>query len=111
MTNTKGTLAETIWCVTTIANVRTIINNNGQLMGIFTDGDLRRALDHRPDVNSVTIDTLMSPGGKTINIGTLAAESLGMMEQHRISTLVVIDDQEKVVGVAHLLSLLRAGLA
>ncbi len=89
----------------------TIINNNGQLMGIFTDGDLRRALDHRPDVNSVTIDTLMSPGGKTINIGTLAAESLGMMEQHRISTLVVIDDQDKVVGVAHLLSLLRAGLA
>lgn len=89
----------------------TVIGDDEQLLGIFTDGDLRRALDDRPDINSVTINTLMSPGGKTIGIGTLAAESLGMMEQHRISTLVVTDGQQRVVGVAHLLSLLRAGLA
>lgn len=108
----SATLAEALMEITAKGlGMTTVIDDDGHLMGIFTDGDLRRALDDRPDVNAVTIDALMSPGGKTINIGTLAAESLGLMEQHRISTLVVTDLQAQVVGVVHLLSLLRAGIA
>lgn len=89
----------------------TVVDPDGHLAGIFTDGDLRRALDTRPDVNSVQIGTLMSPGGKSIAAGHLAAEALGLMEENRISTLVVLDDSQRVTGVVHLLALLRAGLA
>jgi len=107
-----ATLADALMEITAKGlGMTTVIDDKGRLMGIFTDGDLRRALDDRPDVNAVTIDALMSPGGKTVNVGTLAAESLGLMEQHRISTLVVTDLQAEVVGVVHLLSLLRAGIA
>lgn len=108
----SATLADALMEITAKGlGMTTVLDNNGHLMGIFTDGDLRRALDHRPDINAVTIDAVMSPGGKTINVGTLAAESLGLMEQHRISTLVITDLKSQVVGVVHLLSLLRAGIA
>ena len=53
----------------------------------------------------------MSPGGKTVLQGHLAAEAMLIMEQNRISSLVVVDPQEQVRGVVHLLALLNAGIA
>jgi arabinose-5-phosphate isomerase len=89
----------------------TTISREGELLGIFTDGDLRRALDNRPDINEVRIGQLMSPGGRTLPEGTLAAKALGTMEQFRISSVVVTDANNHIKGVVQLLSLLKAGLA
>ncbi|MBA6412991.1 KpsF/GutQ family sugar-phosphate isomerase [Parahaliea sp. F7430] len=88
----------------------TVIDRDGQLAGIFTDGDLRRAIDLQVDINQTKIATLMTRGPKTAKPGMLAAEALRIMEENKITSLVVIDDG-RVVGVIHLMSLLQAGIA
>jgi arabinose-5-phosphate isomerase len=89
----------------------TVADENGNLAGVFTDGDLRRALDAGIDITSTPISQLMSPEVKSIHEGMLAAEALRLMEENKISTLVVESRTGQVVGVVHLLRLLRAGIA
>lgn len=88
----------------------TVVDEAGHLAGIFTDGDLRRAIDARIDINATAIDQLMSRGPKTVTPGMLAAEALRIMEENRITSLVVLDGAA-VVGVVHLMALLQAGIA
>jgi arabinose-5-phosphate isomerase len=104
-------LADALMEITAKGLGMTTIVEDGQLLGIFTDGDLRRTLETRPDINQIQIKELMSPGGKTVLQGHLAAEAMLIMEQNRISSLVVVDPQEQVRGVVHLLALLNAGIA
>jgi len=89
----------------------TVVDDNGGLMGVFTDGDLRRALDAKADLNSTPIGDLMSTSVKTVTSDMLAAEALRIMEENKISSLAVVDGDSRVTGVVHLLSLLRAGIA
>ena len=89
----------------------TVINDSGGLLGVFTDGDLRRALDAKTDLNSTAIAELMSTNVKTVTSEMLAAEALRIMEENKISSLAVIDRDSRLTGVVHLLSLLRAGIA
>ena len=89
----------------------TVVDAEGHLAGVFTDGDLRRAIDRQADINSVTIGELMSTGAKRVHTDTLAAEAMRIMEENEISTLVVSDDDENIVGVLHLKDLLHAGIA
>ena len=85
--------------------------DNGALQGVFTDGDLRRALDRRIDINASTIGALMSRNPATVSSGVLAAEALRIMEERHISALVVRDGAGDVAGVVNLLGLLEAGIA
>ena len=85
--------------------------DNGALQGVFTDGDLRRALDRRIDINASTMGALMSRNPATVSSGVLAAEALRIMEERHISALVVRDGAGDVAGVVNLLSLLEAGIA
>ena len=87
----------------------TVSNPDGTLAGIFTDGDLRRAIDHGIDIRNVTISDVMTKGCKTIAPGTLAAEALKVMEDSKINALVV-QDQGRTVGVINMHDLLRAGV-
>lgn len=89
----------------------TIVNDNGQLTGIFTDGDLRRALDKSGDIHNTPVHLVMTRGGKTIKPGTLAAEALQIMEKHKITSLLVMSEQNKLLGVLHMHDLLQAGVA
>ncbi len=89
----------------------TVVDDAGELVGIFTDGDLRRALDARTDINSTPMASLMTTHAKTIPPGMLAAEALRIMEENRISSLVVLDEAQSIAGVLHLMHLLRAGIA
>ncbi len=84
---------------------------DNSLLGVFTDGDLRRTLDQRIDINSTTIDSLMSRNPATVQKGMLAAEALRLMEERHISALVVMDDENRIAGVIQLLGLLEAGIA
>jgi arabinose-5-phosphate isomerase len=89
----------------------TVVGADGELAGIFTDGDLRRALDARIDINETAIEQLMHVGAKTATPDMLAAEALRIMEENEISSLVVLDPPGKIAGVIHLIHLLHAGIA
>lgn len=89
----------------------TIIGDDGSLSGIFTDGDLRRALDKRKDLHNTAIAELMTAQCKTIQADMLAAEALNIMENNNISTLVVIDKSNIPCAVVHIHTLIKAGLA
>ena len=87
-----------------------VLENDGSLAGIFTDGDLRRALDKGIDVRLASIDEVMTAHGKTVHAEMLAAEALKIMEDNKISALVVVDEKNRPVGAFNLGDLLRAGV-
>ncbi|GAB5414721.1 MAG: arabinose-5-phosphate isomerase KdsD [Congregibacter sp.] len=84
---------------------------NNALLGVFTDGDLRRAIDQRVDINTTPIRSVMTANPATIEPGMLAAEALRIMEERHISALVVMDSDKQLAGVITLLGLLEAGIA
>ena len=84
---------------------------DGHLAGIFTDGDLRRLLESRGvDALNMRIADVMTPNPKTIAPDSLAAEAVSLMENKKISVLVVVED-ERPVGMIHIHGLLQAGVA
>ncbi|MFJ7883623.1 KpsF/GutQ family sugar-phosphate isomerase [Pseudomonas sp. NPDC096917] len=87
-----------------------IVEEDGRLAGIFTDGDLRRTLDREIDIRNATIDSVMTPHGKTARAEMLAAQALKIMEDHKISALVVVDEEDRPVGALNMHDLLRAGV-
>lgn len=87
----------------------TVVDENGKLVGIFTDGDLRRSLDKNTDIQHTQINTLMSKNPKTIAPHVLAAEAFNLMETFKITALVVAD-HGKPVGIVHIHDILRAGV-
>jgi arabinose-5-phosphate isomerase len=89
----------------------TIVDEQGHLLGIFTDGDLRRAIDHNIDFHNTEIARQMTQNGKTIGKEMLAAEALRLMEDNQITALVVTDDDNIPIGIVHLHDLLKAGIA
>ena len=88
----------------------TVVNDSGQLLGIFTDGDLRRCLDAGIDISNATIEAVMTKSPRVVHKDTLAAEALNTMENCKITALVVEDDEQCPLGVLHMHDLLRAGL-
>lgn len=87
----------------------TTVQEHGQLIGIFTDGDLRRAFDKDLDIRQLTIKDIMTKGGKHTSPNLLAASALKQMEDYKITSLVVKQD-EQVVGVLTMHNLLQAGV-
>ena len=88
----------------------TVVDSDAQLIGVFTDGDLRRAVDRGTDINAATVSELMSPQPKTVHDSILAAEALKVMEDNSITALIVEDDQHHPIAVLHLHDILRAGV-
>lgn len=89
----------------------TVTESDGRLLGVFTDGDLRRLLDHGADFRNTPISEVMHRQPRTISADALAAQAMNLMEDNKISTLVVTDTNHRVTGALHLHDLLRAGLA
>ena len=89
----------------------TVVDEDDKLKGVFTDGDLRRAIEGQRDLQQTSLETVMTEMPRTISEDLLAAEALGMMERHRISSLVIVDGALSVQGVVTLLSLLKAGIS
>ncbi|HEY1139471.1 MAG TPA: KpsF/GutQ family sugar-phosphate isomerase [Lysobacter sp.] len=86
-----------------------IVDGDGRLLGLFTDGDLRRALDdHEVDVRNTRIADVMTRSPKTIGSDALAVEAAQLMEAHKIGGLLVIDADNRVVGALNIHDLLRA---
>jgi arabinose-5-phosphate isomerase len=87
-----------------------IVDADSRVLGVFTDGDLRRALDGAADLRTTRIDQVMTRHAKSVHPGTLAAEAVHLMETHRITSLVVLDSDQKLVGALNVHDLLRAGV-
>jgi arabinose-5-phosphate isomerase len=88
----------------------TIVADDNTLMGVFTDGDLRRVIDHKVDITSATMADVMSANPKTISSEILAAEALSIMEGSTITALIVEDENHHPIGVLHMHDILRAGV-
>lgn len=88
----------------------TVIDNRGVLIGIFTDGDLRRTLDQGLDIHNTLIEQVMTQHGKTIKPDQLAAEALRIMEDNKITALVVVDNNDRPIGALNMHDLLKAGV-
>jgi arabinose-5-phosphate isomerase len=86
-----------------------VTSEQGELLGVFTDGDLRRALDHDIDIKAVTIEAVMSRNPKTIEADRLAVEAVQLMEKSKVYVLLV-QDENKLVGAVRMHDLLRAGV-
>jgi arabinose-5-phosphate isomerase len=87
-----------------------VVDHDQRLAGIFTDGDLRRLTQKRPDFLDVPIGEVMGREPKTIEQNVLATAALAKMEEHQITQLVITDDRQRPVGIIHLHDLLKAGI-
>ena len=87
-----------------------VVDGAGQLTGVFTDGDLRRAIDHKIDVHEASVSDVMTTDCKTIHPGMLAAEALQIMDSTKINALPVVNDNNELIGALNMHDLLRAGV-
>jgi arabinose-5-phosphate isomerase len=87
-----------------------VTDGEGRVTGIITDGDLRRALQRWPDLLERSAQAIMTRGPKCIGKGELAAKAVQVMEQHAITSLLILDGDGRPEGVIHLHDLLRAGV-
>ena len=87
-----------------------IVDTNNQVIGIFTDGDLRRTLAKNLDIQSTAIREVMTSQCAVIPKDILAAEAMQIMEQKKINALIVVDEQRLVIGALNMHDLIRAGI-
>jgi len=87
-----------------------VVDATDRVIGIFTDGDLRRALDRAADLRTTPIADLMTRRAKTVQATMLAVEAVQLMEAHRITSLLVVDLDERIVGALNVHDLMRAGV-
>ncbi|MGH8701148.1 MAG: KpsF/GutQ family sugar-phosphate isomerase, partial [Burkholderiales bacterium] len=86
----------------------TVLDGQGRVIGIFTDGDLRRSLEKGVDLRSAPIADVMTRAPRTIGPGKLAVEAVEIMERHKVNQLVVVDEDQKLVGALNMHDLFRA---
>jgi arabinose-5-phosphate isomerase len=87
-----------------------IVDETNRVLGVFTDGDLRRALDRAADLHATRMDEVMTRRAKTVRPATLAAEAVHLMEVNRITSLIVVDADDRAVGALNVHDLMRAGV-
>ena len=89
-----------------------VVDASDTLLGVFSDGDLRRALESHDNIRSTPVAEVMTRSPKTITANRLAVEAADLIQRHKIgsSGLLVIDENSKLVGAVHVLELMRAGV-
>ena len=87
-----------------------IVDDQRRILGIFTDGDLRRALDQGADIRETIIRDIMHTDCKTVAEEMLAAEALHLLEENKITGLLVVDDDDRLIGALNIHDLFREGL-
>lgn len=88
-----------------------VLNKKGDMVGIITDGDLRRLIEQSHEIWNLKAKDVMSHHPKTVTSGILAAKAMHVMEEHKINALVVVDEKGALAGMVHVHDLIKAGLA
>ncbi len=87
-----------------------VVDAADHVLGVFTDGDLRRALDRKVDLHRTSMREAMTAAARTIGPHELAAAAALLMEQHRVTALLVVDEQQRLIGALNVHDLMRAGV-
>ena len=87
-----------------------VVDDEGKLKGVITDGDLRRLLERTMDINGLTAKDVMSKNPKVLQAEYLASFALQQMENYNITTLIIIDEKNNPAGIVHLHDLIKLGL-
>jgi arabinose-5-phosphate isomerase len=87
-----------------------VLDEREHVIGVFTDGDLRRVVDRRIDVHAATMSQVMTRGGRVIEPRELATAAAQLMERHRVTALLVVDSERRLVGALNVHDLMRAGV-
>jgi arabinose-5-phosphate isomerase len=87
-----------------------IVDKTGILYGIFTDGDLRRLLEKTMDIKDLNAKDIATKNPKVTNKDYLASFALQTMENYKITSLIVVDEENKPIGIVHLHDLVNLGL-
>jgi arabinose-5-phosphate isomerase len=87
-----------------------VVDAGGKLAGVYTDGDLRRTLKQPVDIHRLKVTEVMTRNCKTVAPDMLAAEALQLMQEKKINGLLVVDDEQRLVGAFNMHDLLRAGV-
>jgi arabinose-5-phosphate isomerase len=85
-----------------------IVGDGEQVLGIFTDGDLRRLIERGADLRALIARDVMHPNPRRVRADALAVEAADLMEQHRITSVLVVDDDQRLVGTLNSNDLMRA---
>jgi arabinose-5-phosphate isomerase len=88
----------------------TVVNGKGELVGIFTDGDLRRLVERTDEIFTLKAKQAMNTNPKIIDGEELAAKALNMMESYSITSLIITNGKQEPVGIVHLHDILKAGV-
>ncbi|MEM7291956.1 MAG: KpsF/GutQ family sugar-phosphate isomerase [Pseudomonadota bacterium] len=86
-----------------------VVDTDNRAVGVFTDGDLRRTLDQGIDVHSCTVESVMTREFKRMHRLDLAADAVQLMQKNKITSVLVLDDNDALEGVLHMHDLLKAG--
>lgn len=87
-----------------------VVDDQDRVAGVYTDGDLRRSIDHKIDLHDAVVRDVMTAAPKTVQPGMLAAEALQIMDKTKINALPVVDADNKLVGALNMHDMLRAGV-
>ena len=110
--NENSPLTQAILMITTKRLGATcVMNDDDHLIGIITDGDLRRLMEKDMDIHKLSAGDVMSRNPKRVKSGVLAVEALHVMEEFSINQLIITDEKDEPVGMVHIHDLLKAGLA
>ncbi|KAB1159337.1 KpsF/GutQ family sugar-phosphate isomerase [Tenacibaculum aiptasiae] len=90
--------------------VTAVVNNDNKLLGIITDGDIRRMLSKTTKIDELTAEDIMSKNPKTINVDAMAVKALETLENNSITQILVTDNDDNYVGVVHLHDLIKEGI-
>ena len=107
---TVGGMAAMLEMTAKKLGMTTVVDQDGALLGVITDGDVRRFIQRGTDLLNVTAKELATPNPKSIGPDELAAKAVEMMERFSITTLVVTEDGRTIQGVVHLHDLLKNGI-
>ena len=88
----------------------TVVDKNDNLIGVFTDGDLRRTIDSGNDIQKMLIEDVMSSNYKFVNFNSLAAEAAKLMQESNVYVLIAVDEDQKVQGIIKMHDLLQANV-
>jgi len=106
----KSSMKETVLEMTSKRGITSVVNTDGRVIGVITDGDLRRLLEKTEKIFELKPRDVMSRTPRTAKKEELASAAVRRMEQHGITALIVTDDNEKPVGIVHLHDLMREGI-
>ncbi len=106
----ESTMKQAILEMTAKRGVTSVVDEGGKLAGVITDGDLKRLLAKSDDIMSLRASEVMNKNPKTVDRDSLAVKAAQLMEDHRVTSLLVVDREKKPVGIIHLHDIMKAGV-